>query len=112
MSEALRRIEELEKQRAQLNADIDREVEGLKAKALQDLESMRAQMAAFESVLKVPVAPQVQRAAPQRERTPLDDTDAGNGIREAREDYDSAQDFRDELAELRERTAAKRRKIA
>lgn len=106
----LARIEALQAQRAQLNSDIDREIEGLKAQALMELEAMRAQLTKFETVLSVKVAPREQRVAPRPTRTELDETDAGNGIRETQDNM-SADDFRDELAELRERTQAKRRRL-
>lgn len=110
MSDALNRIAELEKQRAQLNCDIDREIEGLKEKALQDLEAMRAQVATFESVLKVPATPREQRVPARVVRSEIDETDAGNGIRED-EDNVSAVSFKEELAMLRDRTQEKRRRL-
>lgn len=110
MSNALARVQELEKQRAQLNADIDREIEGLKAQAMSELEAMRAQLSQFETVLNVKVTPREQRSPAKVERSEIDETDAGNGVREVQENV-SASDFRDELAELRERTQAKRRRL-
>jgi hypothetical protein len=110
MSTALDRIEVLQAQRAQLNSDIDREIEGLKAQALVDLEAMRTQMSKYETALNVKLAPREQRAPSRASRTEIDETDAGNGIRETQDNM-SADDFRDELAELRERTQAKRRRL-
>lgn len=110
MSAALDRIQALEAQRAQLNADIDREIESLKAQALTELEAMREQLAKFETVLSVKVTPREQRAPAKVVRSEIDETDAGNGIREVQENV-SAGDFRDELAALRERTQAKRRRL-
>jgi len=110
MSDVLNRIAELEQQRAQLNGDIDRQIEGLKEQALQELEAMRADLAKFETVLQVKVAPREQRAPARVVRSELDETDAGNGIRET-QDNTSASDFKDQLASLRERTQEKRRRL-
>lgn len=110
MSDTLKRIQELQTQRAQLNADIDREIESLKEKALQELEALRAQLASAEAVLKVPVTPREQRAPARPEPSAWDQTDAGQGVREV-EDSTSATSFRDELAALRERTQEKRRRL-
>ncbi len=61
------------------------------------------------------LGPQPPRVAVEgsskREILPIDETDAGNGIREAREENSSAQSFNDELAALRERTQMKRRRL-
>lgn len=110
MSTALARIEVLEAQRAQVNGDIDREIESLKAQALVELEAMRTQMSKYETALNVKGAPREQRASARPIRSEIDETDAGNGIRETQDNM-SAADFRDELAELRERTQAKRRRL-
>lgn len=110
MSDALARIETLEAQRAQVNSDIDREIEEIKAQAMQELAEMRAKLSKLETVLKVPSQTIAPRVAAQAARSELDETDAGNGIREVQENV-SASDFRDELAELRERTQAKRRRL-
>jgi hypothetical protein len=110
MSDALARIEALQAQRAQLNSDIDREIEGLKAQALVDLEAMRSQVSKYEAALNVKLPPREQRAPARATRSEIDETDAGNGIRETNDNM-SADDFRDELAELRERTQAKRRRL-
>jgi hypothetical protein len=106
----LARIEALQAQRDQLTSDIDREIEGLKAQALVELEAMRTQLTKFETVLSVKVAPREQRAPARATRSEIDETDAGNGVRESQDNM-SAADFRDELAELRERTQAKRRRL-
>jgi hypothetical protein len=45
-------------------------------------------------------------------RTELDETDAGQGIREPRDEGGSAQSFVEELASLRERTQEKRRRLS
>jgi hypothetical protein len=110
MSDALARIEALEAKRAQINGDIDREIEGLKAQAMQELAEMRAKLSKLETVLKVPSPTIAPRVAAQAARSELDETDAGNGVREISDNV-SAADFRDELAELRERTQAKRRRL-
>lgn len=117
MSDVLNRITELVQQRANLNGDIDREIEGLKAQALLELDAMRSQLSRFETVLKGTVMHQFGVEKPmfppvrsKPARTELDETDAGNGIRET-QDGVSATDFRDELAMLRERTAEKRRRL-
>lgn len=111
MSDVLARIDELQKQRAQVNADIDREIEGLKAKALHELDGLRSRLAQFESILNVQVAPREQRAPARVVRSEIDETDAGNGVGEV-DDNVSAASFIDELAMLRERTQAKRRRLA
>lgn len=52
------------------------------------------------------------RPAPQRVvRSEIDETDAGMGVREPRDDGGNAQSFQDELASLRERTQEKRRRL-
>lgn len=107
MSDALARIQELETQRVQLNADIDREIEGLKAKAMSELAAMREQLAKFETALHVKPTPQ---RAPARVHSEIDETDAGNGVREVQENV-SADAFKDELAALRNRTQEKRRRL-
>jgi hypothetical protein len=95
MSDTLKRIQELEAQRAQLNSDIDREIEGLKVKALQEVDALRAALAAAEAVLKVPVTPREQRAPARVEPTAWDQTDAGQGIGEEVENT-SAASFKEE----------------
>lgn len=112
MSDVLNRIAELEQQRAQLNGDIDRQIEGLKEQALAELEAMRSQLSKYETALsldrkfRTPVPTLPTRAT----RTELDETDAGNGIRETQDNV-SAPTFKDELASLRERTQEKRRRL-
>jgi len=110
MNDTLKRIEQLEAQRAQLNSDIDREIDGLKEKALQELDALRSQLAGFESVLSVPTKPREQRVPAKPVTSEIDETDAGNGIREVVENT-SAASFQEELAALRERTAEKRRRL-
>lgn len=53
--------------------------------------------------------PPVRQSA--RAPSPLDETDAGMGVREPRDEGGSAKSFQDELAELRERTQQKRRRL-
>lgn len=110
MSDTLKRIADLEQQRAQLNSDIDREIEGLRVTALQELEQLRGQLASFESVLKVPPMPREQRKPAKPEPNEWDQTDAGQGIGEETNNT-SAESFKEELAMLRERTQEKRRRL-
>lgn len=113
MSDVLKQIQALESQRAQLNADIDKQLEGLRAQALQELEVMQRTVAELSSALSMPVSPVPKsRLTEMRARVadPMDETDAGNGVREIEENH-SAQSFKDELADLRSRTQAKRRRL-
>lgn len=55
-----------------------------------------------------PIRPSISASA---DSSPLDETDAGMGVREPRDEGVSAQSFVDELASLRERTQEKRRRL-
>lgn len=92
-------VEELLAQQRQADSD-----------ELNQLE-MRA-MKLREKLGFIEAPPPVRPPAAQRVANPLDETDAGMGVREPRDDNVSAQSFTDELAELRERTQAKRRRLA
>ncbi len=74
----------------------------------EELAATVAKLNALQAKLGVKAPPPDRPSAP---RTELDETDAGNGIGEAREATTGAQDFRDELAALRERTQMKRRRL-
>lgn len=111
MSETLKRIQELQAQRAQLCADIDREIDGLKAKALAEVDAMKATLAQYQTALggNVYVAAQPDHKAIIRPHADIDETDAGAGVAEI-ENNVSANSFKDELTELRNRNMARRRR--
>lgn len=100
-------IEAIQVERDQANAAFDARIAELKELAIAELEQARQMVSKLESVLgkRQPIpAPQA------RVLTAIDETDAGNGVGEVREQFDSAQDFTDELAELRARSQARRRR--
>lgn len=86
---------------------IDGQLAKLQEQAVKELEAAKANVAALDAVLK-PVRVQVERTPSPSQ--PIDETDAGRGVREVQDNM-SADDFRDELATLRERTAEKRRRL-
>jgi NAD(P)H-dependent FMN reductase len=94
------RIDELLQQRAA----IDAELAELKAQAERDLAAMQDKLREISQAMGAQTKP---RPVVPRESTPLDETDAGNGVREA-DNYTTAEDFTDELAELRARSLARR----
>lgn len=79
----------------------------------QELAAARARVAEIEKRLGR-ADPKAAPAVPERARSDYEETDAGRGIGGSARDEESvdgigAQDFRNELAELRERGRAKRR---
>jgi hypothetical protein len=83
---------------------------------VEELQAALAKVATLQERLGVkylgPQAPKVAvEGSSKREILPIDETDAGQGVREARDEGTSAQSFQDELAELRARTQAKRRRL-
>jgi len=104
----MNRIDELLAQRKV----IDEELAALKAQAESELEQAQERIATLAAVLgqpgRIPVRGEVKLAP--RTREPIDETDFGNGIGEPREQTTSAQSFTDELAELRARSQARRRR--
>jgi hypothetical protein len=86
--------------------------DALQAKQLEarsELDKARERVAILEAMLKMarPKAKPERVASPAQ---PIDETDAGNGVREV-EGTGSATDFREELAALRERTREKRSRL-
>lgn len=75
--------------------------------ARSELDKARERVAVLEAMLKM-AKPKPERVASPSQ--PIDETDAGNGIREV-ESNASATDFREELAALRERTREKRSRL-
>jgi hypothetical protein len=104
----LEQIQALEAQREQLNADIDKQLAGLRAQGLQEMQKMQQSLTELQLALRV--APVTRETVPPRSRAEIDETDAGNGMREIEENM-SAQSFKDELAVLRERTQMRRRRL-
>ena len=96
-------IGELLRQRVEIDAQLAK----LKEQAMKELEAAKANVEALDAVLK-PVAMRAERQASPPQ--PIDETDAGNGVREQQENV-SAASFKDELAMLRERTQEKRRRL-
>lgn len=101
-------------------SEIEIEVENILAEQRQaderELEGILARAAKLQEKLGVKIlGPQPPRVGLEGSRKteilPIDETDAGNGIREPRDEGGSAQSFQDELAALRERTQAKRRRL-
>lgn len=77
----------------------------------KELAEARARVAEIESRLKVaPVVPPPRAESKPSPTSDYEQTDAGMGIGGGREPAQSADDFRDELHELRERGVEKRRK--
>ncbi len=105
MSDVHIRIRAIEDERAEAMANFDARIAALKDEAAQELLAAKARVAALESALGVTHRP----VRPVREPTALDETDAGNGIGPARESGDS---LLDDLAEVRRRTAEKRKRLA
>lgn len=97
-------IAELLRQRAEIDGQLGK----LKEQAMKELEAARSNVEALDAVLK-PAATRTER--PASDPQPIDETDAGNGVREQQENV-SAASFKDELAMLRERTQEKRRRLA
>lgn len=99
--------------------EIELEMEDLLAQQRQadeaELAAAEARVAALRVKLNLErsqaIAAESVATAPARSRTELDETDAGMGVREPREESMSAQSFTDELAALRERTQQKRRRL-
>lgn len=85
------------------------------ARRLADVAELQAALErvnALQARLGVTAPPTVRPPAnTQRVLSEIDETDAGQGIREPREEGGSAQSFQDELAALRERTQMKRRRL-
>jgi hypothetical protein len=112
MSDLQAEIAELLKKRTA----IDVELEVLRGDAERRLQAAQADMDALATALSATQVFGVERPMHQpqpkrpRGREPIDETDAGNGVREIEENH-SAQSFKDELAELRERTQMKRRRL-
>lgn len=104
MSDIQTQIAGLLEQRTQ----IDGQLAKLQEQAMKELEAAKANVAALEAVLK-PARVPVER--PTSQPQPIDETDAGRGVREVSDNM-SADDFRDELTALRERTQEKRRRLA
>jgi len=101
------RIAAIQAQRDKAVAECDAQIAALKGEAQRELEEARARVQALESVLgaqKTPEQPKPQKI------NPYAGTDFGDGVGGRGERVTSAQAFRDELAELRERGAAKRRR--
>jgi hypothetical protein len=103
----LEQIQALEAQREQLNADIDKQLSVLRLRGLEEMQMMERSLAAIRSALGVGTKTLAVLPEP---RTEIDETDAGNGMREIEENM-SAQSFKDELAVLRERTQMKRNRM-
>lgn len=89
------------------------------ARRLADVEELQAaltKVAVLQERLGVKyLGPQPPRVGLEGSRKneviPMDETDAGQGVREPRDEGGSAESFLDELASLRERTQAKRRRM-
>lgn len=103
------RIDELLQQRAA----IDAELRSLHTDAKAELEQAQKRLELIASALSTEMANRSAVVAKQSEKlrppSPLDETDAGNGIPETM-NYTTAEDFTDELAELRARSQARRRR--
>lgn len=97
------RIKAIEDERSRCLAEFDSQLDALKAEAMQELEAARAQVTILESVIGVS-RPAVVRVV--MEHTEFDETDAGNGIGGYSDDSGS---LRDEVAELRARSVARRK---
>jgi hypothetical protein len=79
---------------------------------LAELAATEARLNALRAKLNIQRSQNIAHASEAtRPRSELDETDAGNGVREPREENHSAQSFVDELASLRERTQMKRRRL-
>lgn len=104
------RIDELLQQREM----IDAELQLLRGEAVSELEAAKAKVEQLEAklgtVFKLAHQPSGEVRMQHRETQPIDETDAGNGIGEQRDSDGSAQSFNDELAELRARSQARRRR--
>ena len=101
-------------------AELDAELEKLREQAMAELDAAKAAVESIEAVLQ-PSPSTALAAFLEAKRNParptakpvaseIDETDAGNGIREVVENT-SAASFQEELAALRERTAEKRRRL-
>lgn len=106
----MNRIDELLQQREM----IDAELRQLRTEAMTDLEEAQMIVDQFDKAIGSIVSQSITNApriAPQdMPNLPLSETDAGNGIGEQRDSDGSAQSFNDELAELRARSQARRRR--
>lgn len=92
-----------------LQAEYHAKLAELQDAAAKELEEARAKVAALESALSPHIPVRTAPVAPKKSG-PIDETDAGNGVREIEENT-SAASFKDELAMLRQRTQEKRRRL-
>lgn len=86
---------------------IDEELTQLRAEAENELAQMQELVARMGGKQMKPVQAKPVTVSPVAD--PISETDWGNGIG-GREPEMSREDFQDELAEIRERSAAKRRR--
>lgn len=100
------RIDELLQQRAAIDAELKIE----QGKAEQELEQAKSRLEAIKMALKLTHTSTGEVKFKEKTFDPIDETDAGMGIPEPRETAADAQSFTNELAELRARSQARRRR--
>lgn len=103
-------IAALRAERDKCMAEYDERLSGLTLAAECELAEAERKVKAIQSALYGDDFVQKPKRPAPIPANPISETDAGNGIRETQDNM-SAADFRDELAELRERTQAKRRRL-